>query len=58
MPDTTLRTLHWLKKANPGMANLYTCEVFPEYGHMDCFVGRRGHIEVGQPLIAELDKCN
>lgn len=58
MPDSTLRTMHWLKKVNPGMADLYTREIFPEYGHMDCFVGRRAHIEVGQPLIAELDKYN
>lgn len=40
LPEATLRTLDWLRRANPEWAEFYTRKVYPEYGHMDCFIGK------------------
>ncbi|WP_242650575.1 GMC oxidoreductase [Cognatiyoonia koreensis] len=39
LPEATLRAQHWLQQNN-GNPERYTRHVYPNYGHMDCFIGK------------------
>ncbi|PSL18472.1 alpha/beta fold hydrolase [Shimia abyssi] len=54
LPDTSLRTLEWLREANPDKAHLYHRHVFTEYGHMDCFIGRNANRDIFPMIIERL----
>lgn len=55
LPETTLRTLHWLRATHPDAPNdMFTRFVFEEYGHMDMFIGKRAHQEVFPYLLERL----
>jgi pimeloyl-ACP methyl ester carboxylesterase len=54
LPEATLRTRHWLQQVNE-QPDLYTRHVYPDYGHMDCFVGRDAWQDIFPDLIARLD---
>lgn len=56
LPDTTLRTQHWLRKALPQSADKFTRQVFSGYGHLDCFWGRDAGKDIFPSILAELEK--
>ncbi len=39
-PETSQLTLAWLRTVNPEWTSLYRRHVFPDYAHMDLFIGR------------------
>jgi cholesterol oxidase len=49
-PDGTLRTLHWLRTANP--EGEYERVVLPDYAHLDAIIGARAAADV-YPRIAD-----
>ncbi|MCA8927625.1 MAG: alpha/beta fold hydrolase [Alphaproteobacteria bacterium] len=55
-PDTTLRTYNWLRKNNPEMKDEYTRRVIPNYGHLDCFIGKNASKDVFEDIVDRLDK--
>lgn len=56
LPESSLRTLNWLQNKNPKQRDLYSRTVYPEYGHMDCFIGKNASKEIFRDLIEHLDK--
>lgn len=58
LPEASLRALAWLKQLNPKEAEkgLYTREVYPDYGHMDCFIGKNAAGEIFGDLVKVLDR--
>lgn len=56
LPEATLRTLAWLRRQNPSHQNLYSRAVYPEYGHMDCFIGKSAADDIFGELIDVLDQ--
>ncbi len=58
LPEATLRTLHWLQNVNPKAAEkgLYTRKVYPDYGHMDCFIGQNAADDIFDDLVSVLDQ--
>lgn len=55
LPDTSLRTFTWLNAKNSDSAHLYHREVFQDYGHMDCFIGRNADKDIFPFIIDRLD---
>ncbi len=52
-PETTLRTLNWLRTAvKDARSDTYSRKVFPQYAHMDFFIGRNASKDVF-PYILE-----
>ncbi len=58
LPDTTWRTQKWLRTVLPTRADEFTRTLIPGYAHLDCFIGRRAHLDVFPALINMLDKRN
>ncbi len=58
LPEGTLQTLHALGKGNTAHATLYQHILFPNYGHMDFFIGEHSADDVFPTLVAELDVHN
>ena len=57
LPEATLRTLTWQETSNNRKgAGPYTRKVYPDYGHMDCFIGRTAHLDIFQDLCKVLDQ--
>ena len=56
LPESTETTFEWVRKHNP--PELYTRRVFPDYGHMDCFVGKRAARDIFPWILQELDRYN
>jgi cholesterol oxidase len=52
LPRSTLKTYEWLVEKNDRA--WYRRQEFPEYGHMDCFVGRRAAEDVYPWIAAQL----
>ena len=50
LPESSKLTYEWLQSAND--PSLYSRTVIPDYGHMDCFVGRNAAIDV-YPIVLE-----
>jgi len=53
-PETSLRTYKWLCQVNGH--GWYTRRVFPDYAHMDFFIGKNAATDVFPYIVAELDK--
>ncbi len=51
LPETSARTFDWL--CNQNGEEYYQRKVFPEYGHMDCFIGKTANVDIF-PTILEL----
>lgn len=56
LPEGTLKTLHALSKAND--ATLYQRILFPNYAHMDLYMGRDSARDVFPTIVAQLDRFN
>lgn len=50
------RTLAWLRaNGHPDHTDNYTIQRIPNYGHMDCFIGRNAHRDVYPIILRELN---
>ena len=58
MPESTQRTLAWMRRSNPAHAALYSRHVFPTYAHMDLFIGRNAHRDIFPFIEATLNAYN
>jgi choline dehydrogenase-like flavoprotein len=56
LPEGTLRTMQTLAAAND--ASLYDRVVFPNYAHMDCFMGRDAATDIFPSIVSALDRHN
>ncbi len=57
LPEATLRTFNWLRDVHGDVADaLYSRHVYPEYGHMDCFIGKNASQDIFCDLLRVLDK--
>jgi cholesterol oxidase len=56
LPEGTARTLQTLSQAND--AKLYQRVVFPNYAHMDLYIGRDSARDVFPTIVGELDRFN
>jgi cholesterol oxidase len=56
LPEGTARTLQTLSQAND--ASLYQRVVFPNYAHMDLYIGRDSSRDVYPTIVGELDRFN
>ena len=56
LPEGTARTLQTLSKAND--AKLYQRVLFPNYAHMDLYIGRDSARDVYPTIVSELDRFN
>ena len=56
LPEGTLKTLQTLAQAND--AGLYDRIVFPNYAHMDCFMGRDSATDIFPSIVSALDRHN
>jgi len=56
LPEASLRTLDWLRDAHGDIGNSYTRSVFPEFGHMDCFIGAHAHKDIFPDIIHALHR--
>lgn len=54
-PSGSKRTYDWLCEANGPKG--YTHRVIPEYGHMDCFIGRDSAKDVFPVILQELERA-
>ena len=54
LPETSLRTHHWLECING--PELYRRKVYADYAHMDFFIGRNAARDIYPDLIAELGR--
>ena len=57
-PESGQLTRAWLSVMNPDHAELYQQILFPDYAHMDLFIGRNAARDVSPHIVAELDKYN
>jgi cholesterol oxidase len=58
MPESTQRTLAWLRRSNPAHASIYTRHVFPDYAHMDLFIGKNADRDIFPFIEATLNAHN
>ena len=58
LPENTLKALKALAAANSARAQLYTRIEFPNYAHMDCYIGKDASRDIYPSIIAELDRFN
>ncbi len=56
LPESTMRTWHWLTSNELSEESKFTREIFADYGHMDTFIGKNAWEEVFPRLIARLRK--
>ncbi len=56
LPQGSLDTERTLANAND--AGLYERIVFPNYAHMDCFIGKSASTDIFPTIVAELDRFN
>lgn len=56
VPKSTETTFEWLRAHNP--PGFYTRELFPDYGHMDCFIGKRAARDIYPWIVGQLDRYN
>lgn len=54
-PDTSLRTYDWLCKVNADAKDLYSRQVFKDYAHMDCFIGKRASRDIFPSILKQLE---
>jgi len=55
LPESTLRTQRWLQDHFPDQRGRYTRTVYPDYGHMDTFIGKNADRDIFPDLLAILD---
>ncbi len=55
-PDTSALTLEWLRTVNPRQSQFYQRLVFPDYAHMDFFIGKSADVDIYPHLLQELNK--
>jgi len=53
LPESQRRTFEWFERRAPGR---HSEHVFPGYGHLDVFMGRRAADEVFPVIVGELEK--
>ncbi len=53
LAESQRRTHAWFEKREPGRHSLH---VFPEYGHLDVFMGQRAATDTFPTILAELDR--
>jgi len=58
MPESTQRTLEWMRDANPNNASMYSRHVFPQYAHMDLFIGKNADRDIFPFIEKTLDAHN
>ncbi|MDA1313580.1 MAG: alpha/beta fold hydrolase [Acidobacteria bacterium] len=58
LPEGTRQTMHTIAKANLADANLYQHIQFPNYSHMDFFIGENAAHDIFPTLAAQLDVHN
>lgn len=56
LPENTMKALHTLAAAND--AALYQRIEFPNYAHMDCYMGRDAAKDIFPTIVSELDRFN
>ena len=59
-PSSTRATIDWLRRNTPAdqFDELYREMHFPDYAHLDTFIGKRAPVEVFPRLIEDLDRFN
>lgn len=57
-PETSALTLEWLRRNNPQAyaAGFYQRHIFPDYAHMDLFIGKNAADEIFPFLLKELQE--
>ncbi|MEL6572957.1 MAG: alpha/beta fold hydrolase [Pseudomonadota bacterium] len=58
VPECSLRTIAWLKETNVDLDHLYTREVYQEYGHIDCFIGRDAWKDIFPDIVKKLNETH
>ncbi|MDD9978680.1 MAG: hypothetical protein OXQ30_13245, partial [Boseongicola sp.] len=58
LPDTSLRTMTWLHEKMPERADLFTRKVYPDYAHMDIFIGKANPNPIFADIVAKFDEMN
>jgi cholesterol oxidase len=56
LPEGSMKTLHTLAAAND--ATLYERIQFPDYAHMDCYMGKNASRDIFPTIVAQLDRFN
>jgi choline dehydrogenase-like flavoprotein len=56
LPEGSLKTLQAVSAVND--ATLYQRIVFPDYAHMDCYIGKNAARDIYPTIVAELDRFN
>jgi cholesterol oxidase len=56
LPEGTLKTMQTLARAND--ATLYQRILFPDYAHMDMYIGRDSARDIFPTIVAQLDRFN
>lgn len=56
LPEGTRKTMHTLAQANE--ASLYGRLEFPNYAHMDCYMGKNASQDIFPAIVSELDRFN
>lgn len=56
LPETSQRTLAWLKAHNSDHEDQYDRHVFADYGHMDCFIGKTADEDIFPYLMSQLQR--
>jgi cholesterol oxidase len=54
LPESTRLSYEWLRQAND--AQLYSRQVIPDYGHIDCIFGKNAARDVYPYFLAHLEK--
>jgi hypothetical protein len=52
LPESQRRTFEWFERAEPGR---HSAHFFPNYGHLDVFMGQRAHEDIFPVILGELD---
>jgi cholesterol oxidase len=56
LPESTALMMEWLRINNPG--GNYSRVVFPDYAHMEHFIGRKAYTDVFPSILAGLKKTS
>src|SRR5262249_47960242 len=56
LPEGSEQTFKTVTTAND--AGLYERILFPDYAHMDCFIGRNAAVDVFPTIVSQLDRFN
>lgn len=55
IPECSLRTLDWLQRENGDCRDLYSRKVYQDYGHIDCFIGKRASEDIFPDILDHLN---